>query len=161
MYPGWDPPTDHQDWRRFPVVGISGEDARRYAGWLDTTRRLPGARLCSEVEWERAARGADGRSYPGGSAIAAGDANIDATHPDKLTGLEEIGSHPASVSPFGLEDTVGNAFEWTQSELDEHGYILRGGSYLYDRKTAHLANRAQVDGTVRNASYGFRLCASP
>lgn len=130
-----------------------------YAAWLDRTKRLPGARLCNELEWERAARGADGRSYPGGNVLPADDANIDITHGTDLTGLEEIGSHPASQSPFGLEDTVGNAFEWTISELG--GFVLRGGSYFYDRKTAHLANRSIVDGKVRNASYGFRLCATP
>ncbi|MEJ7731045.1 MAG: SUMF1/EgtB/PvdO family nonheme iron enzyme [Polyangiaceae bacterium] len=50
-------------WERLPVTGISAEDARAYTAWLDGTRRVPGARLCSELV-ERAARGADGRTSP-------------------------------------------------------------------------------------------------
>ena len=59
---------DHetQDWRRLPVTGISADDAEAYAEWLGATGRVPGARLCSELEWERAARGADDRVYPHG-----------------------------------------------------------------------------------------------
>ena len=48
-----------QDWLRFPVSGVTWDDAATYAAWLDATGRVPGARLCTEYEWERAARGAD------------------------------------------------------------------------------------------------------
>ena len=51
-----------QDWLRFPVAGVSGEDAQAYVQWL-ARGRLPGARSCAEREWERAARGADGRLF--------------------------------------------------------------------------------------------------
>src|SRR6185503_7285159 len=92
------------DWRRFPVIGISAEDAIAYAAWLARTGRVPGARLCTEVEWERAARGADGRTYPGDHEFAPDDANIDVTHGKNDKGPDEVGSHPASRSPFGVED---------------------------------------------------------
>ncbi len=52
-----------QVWQRFPVFGISGQDARAYASWLSTRGGIPGERLCTEDEWERAARGADGREF--------------------------------------------------------------------------------------------------
>ena len=58
-----------QDWSRLPVVGIAPADAMRYLEWLRATRRVPGARLCTEVEWERAARGADDRLFPHGDEL--------------------------------------------------------------------------------------------
>jgi formylglycine-generating enzyme required for sulfatase activity len=152
---------EKQDWRRFPVLGVSVNDALAYASWLAATGRVPGARLCSEVEWERAARGADGRSYPGGSALDPNDANVDSTHTFELSGPDEVGSHPASRSPFGLDDMSGNAFEWTVSSTEESGYILRGGSYQLDRKTAHLTNRAPSSAEIHDITVGFRLCATP
>ncbi|HWN70160.1 MAG TPA: SUMF1/EgtB/PvdO family nonheme iron enzyme, partial [Haliangium sp.] len=72
-----------QDWLRFPVTGISGEDVHAYLSWLDRTGRVPRARLCREDEWERAARGADGRRYPHGDRLAPDDANFDATYGKK------------------------------------------------------------------------------
>jgi eukaryotic-like serine/threonine-protein kinase len=158
-YPGR---TRHavQDWRKLPVLGISGADATAYAAWLDRTRRLPGARLCSEIEWERAARGADGRTTPHGVRIDGDDANVDATYPDTLRGPDEVGAHPASISPYGLFDMAGNAFELTLGELPG-SYVSRGGSYYHDRKTADLANRNPVSGITHDAAAGTRLCATP
>src|SRR5262249_330315 len=69
-----------QDWMKFPVAAVSYEDAIAYAEWLDHTHRAPGARLCNEYEWERAARGADARVFPGGDTVAPDDANIDVTY---------------------------------------------------------------------------------
>jgi formylglycine-generating enzyme required for sulfatase activity len=164
---GWDQSLNYkgrarqsvQDWRRFPVTGISATDATAYAAWLDRTGRVSGARLCTEVEWERAGRGADGRDYPGGQWLEPDDANVDVTHGLGLMGPDEVASHPASRSPFGLYDMSGNAFEFTVSERG--GYILRSGSYQHDRKTAHLANRSAISSMVRDAALGFRLCATP
>jgi formylglycine-generating enzyme required for sulfatase activity len=148
-----------QDWRKFPVTGISADDAAAYAAWLAQTGRLPGARLCSEVEWERAARGADDRAYPGGGTPELDDINVDDTYGQALRGPDEVGSHPASNSPFGLEDMSGNALECTVGE--DGGFILRGGGYWYDRKSAQVTNRAPFDRIVREASLGLRLCATP
>ena len=84
---------------------------------------------------------------------------MDLTHGFGLMGPDEVGSHPASRSPFGLDDMVGNAFEWTISE--HGGYMLRSGSYQHDQKTAHLTNRSPMNGMVRDPAVGFRLCATP
>ena len=118
------------------------------------------ARLCTEVEWERAARGADGRATPTGRPLEPDDANLDVTYDRDFMGPDEVGAHPASVSPYGLEDTAGNAFEWTTGA---HGatYVLRGGSYYHDRKTADLANRNESAGSLRDATAGLRICADP
>ena len=72
------------------------------------------ARLCSGREWERAARGADGRVYPAGDILHPDDANFDATYatdPDQM-GADEVGSFVADRSPFGVLDLTGNVAEW-------------------------------------------------
>lgn len=151
-----------QDWLRFPVVAVSAEDGEAYARWLDQTGRVPGARLCSEHEWERAAKGADARPYPSGPHLRPTDANFDKTYDKKPggMGLDEVGSHPGGQSPFGVDDLAGNAFEWTTSSLDESEYVLRGGSYYYDAATNRSANRSVAVATLRVASVGLRICAN-
>ncbi len=146
-----------QDWRRFPVTAISADDAVVYAGWLDQTGRIPGARLCTELEWERAARGADRRPYPGGDQ--PGDANLDQTYGRELMGPDEVGSHPGSRSPFAVDDLAGNAMEWVASVL-EPGYLVRGGSYYHEQITARIANRQPLPSGFRDMTVGLRLCAS-
>jgi formylglycine-generating enzyme required for sulfatase activity len=149
-----------QDWRKLPVLGISAVDAIGYAAWLARTGRVPGARLCSEVEWERAARGADGRTTPSGRALEPDDANLDATYGRDLLGPDEVELHPASISPYGLLGTAGNAFEWTLGERAD-SFVVRGGSYRHDRKTADLSNRNESSSRLRDPTSGLRLCATP
>jgi len=151
-----------QDWRRFPVSGISFEDARAYARWLDQTGRVPGARLCTEQEWERAARGADDRKYPHGDRLLPDDANFDATYgkkPDAF-GPDEVGSHPASRSPFGLDDMAGNVLEWTERSAGLRGPVIRGGSYYDASIGQRTENRHEPEPTFRDPTLGLRLCAS-
>jgi formylglycine-generating enzyme required for sulfatase activity len=149
-----------QDWRRMPVIGVSAEDAEAYAKWLDRTGRVPGARLCNELEWERAARGADGREYPAGAAPDGDDADIDITYGTAHHGPDEVGLHPASRSPYELDDMIGNANELTRSEIARE-YILRGGDYGRDRKSANLTNRSPVSASTKDAFIGVRMCATP
>lgn len=148
-----------QDWRKLPVLGISAVESIAYTTWLDHTGRVPGARLCSEVEWERAARGSDGRTTPSGHVLDGEDANIDLTYDRELMGPDEVGTHPGSISPYGLNDTAGNAFEWTVGER-VGVYVVRGGSYYHDRKTADLSNRNETGATVREPAGGLRVCAT-
>ncbi|UQA55053.1 protein kinase domain-containing protein [Polyangium aurulentum] len=148
-----------QRWLNMPVTGISFDDARAYAAWLDKTGRVPGARLCTEREWERAARGADAREFPTGEGFLPDDANFDETYgKDAATmGADEVGAHPASASPFGVEDMVGNVFEWTAST---NGAIARGGAYAYGRVTCRSTNRTVLDRAFRAITLGVRICAS-
>lgn len=148
------------DWRELPVTAVSADDAVAYAAWLDRSGRVPGARLCSELEWERAARGSDSRRYPHGDQLDPLDVDIDATHGRDHMGPDEVGSHPRSRSPFGVDDMAGNAFEWTTAILGE-GYVGKGGSYFYDAKTAQIANRAPTAAGLRDISLGVRICATP
>jgi formylglycine-generating enzyme required for sulfatase activity/predicted Ser/Thr protein kinase len=150
-----------QDWLRLPVSGITPEDVDAYARWLDRTKRLPGARLCTEPEWERAARGADGRTFPQGDTFPApDDANFDATYgrQDAAFGPDEAGAHPASTSPYGLADTVGNVWEITRSSTGM--LLLRGGAFYVGIYSALLANRGEpITASFRHILVGVRMCA--
>lgn len=152
-----------QDWLRFPVSAISWEDAQAYLAWLRRSGRLPGARLCSEMEWERAARGADGRTFPHGNRLAPDDANHDETYGRAPLGYgpDEVGAHPASASPFGVQDMTGNAWEFVSSSRRGGEVVLRGGSWYQGSLTARIPNRNVSEPTMRNVLLGLRVCASP
>jgi formylglycine-generating enzyme required for sulfatase activity len=151
-----------QDWLRLPVAGVSFYDARAYAAWLSRTGRVPGARLCAEREWERAARGADDREFPGGDALRPLDANFDATYGKKpqAFGPDEVGSHPASRSPFGVDDMAGNVWEWVESSLVPGEAVARGGSAYATRDTCRSVNRETPEPAFRGNVLGVRICAS-
>jgi serine/threonine protein kinase/formylglycine-generating enzyme required for sulfatase activity len=152
-----------QDLLRLPVTGISVDDAEAYAAWLDRTGRLPGARLCDEHEWERAARGADDRPYPHGDRLFPDDANHDATYGrDPLSfGPDEAGVHPLSDSPFGVADLAGSVWEWVRSVSGREQVVMRGGSFYQDQISARSDNRQPGEPTLRSARIGLRLCARP
>ncbi|HEX7837872.1 MAG TPA: SUMF1/EgtB/PvdO family nonheme iron enzyme [Kofleriaceae bacterium] len=152
-----------QDWTRFPVSAVSYEDAVAYAAWLDRTRRVPGARLCDEYEWERAARGADARMFPSGAALAPDDADIDVTYGrDPLAfGPDEVGSHPGSRSPVGADDMAGNAWEWTRSVQSPDLPAIRGGGWYTADTSARSMNREYGEPTTHHSTIGVRLCATP
>jgi len=111
-----------------------------------------------EHEWERAARGADRRVYPHGDGLRPSDANIDMTYgkvPEAMA-PDEVGSYPASRSPFGVDDMAGNAWEWTQRR---GSFVARGGSFFYDAQVARIDNRETPEASFRDVSVGFRVCA--
>jgi formylglycine-generating enzyme required for sulfatase activity len=150
-----------QDWRRMPVGAIDYADAKAYAAWLAHTGRVPGARLCTEWEWERAARGVDEREFPHGDALQPHEANYDETYGKQGAsfGPDEVGSHPTSRSPFGLDDMAGNVFEWVDSVLQPGRPVARGGSYYFGSSTARIPNRETPEPGLRDLSVGVRLCA--
>lgn len=170
---------DH-DWRYFPVVGISVGDIEEYIQWLNQPGRIPGARLCREDEWERAARGADGRIFPHGDRLEPDDANFDKTYGKSSGsfGLDQVGSYPESMSPFGLYDMTGNVWEITESIMEEQAahtdsgeqvstptsesykkFTLRGGSFYTDVNSGAVTNRWTVTAEDRSPVVGFRVCA--
>jgi formylglycine-generating enzyme required for sulfatase activity len=152
-----------QDWMRFPVSAVSYEDAVAFASWLDRTHRIPGARLCDEYEWERAARGADGRMFPTGATLAPDDANIDVTYGREplAFGPDEVGSHPTSRSPVGADDMAGNVWEWTRSVQTPDAPVARGGCWYHDELSARSMNRDYGEPTERTPVIGVRLCVTP
>ncbi|HUU00931.1 MAG TPA: SUMF1/EgtB/PvdO family nonheme iron enzyme [Myxococcota bacterium] len=160
VYPGRKR-NQKQDWLRFPVSGISAGDAQRYCAWLDQTGRVKGARLCTEHEWERAARGADGREFPHGWALQPEDANYDETYgkDPQAMGPDEVGGYAVSRSPFGLYDMAGNVWEWTSSSLGPKEFAARGGSYYFGMNSCRVTDREVTEPSFRDVSVGFRVCA--
>jgi formylglycine-generating enzyme required for sulfatase activity len=105
-----------------PVTWVSLEDARAYALWA-------GKRLPHEWEWQYAAQGTDGRTYPWGDAWDGSAVPTPALGND-LPPPDAVDAHPRGASPFGVGDLVGNVWQWTDEYGDDHtrAAILRGGS---------------------------------
>ena len=160
-YPGRTSEGRKQDWMRFPVTGVSIADVEAYARWLHATGRVRGARACTELEWQRAARGADDRLYPHGDILKVSDANIMLTHGgDRGFGLDEIGRFPASDSPFGLHDMAGNAWELSRTVGREQVANVRGGGANSSALEARSDNRVKAGvPDFRGLWVGVRMCA--
>ncbi len=154
-----------QDWLRMPVSGISPEDALAFTAWLAATGRVPGARLCSELEGARRPRRADGRPFPHGGVLTGEHANVDETYGRKEGGFgwTRSGSYPHAASPLGLPRHVGQRPRDRRHASGDQ-YAMRGGGFFTDaKKTA----RSPRTGTPQHArvpplsTSAFRVCADP
>lgn len=137
-----------------PVVLVSHGDARAYADWLSgvTGKRW---RLPSEEEWEKAARGPDGFSFPWGNAFDAGRLN---SHDRGPFDTVPVGRFPTGASPYGLLDAAGQVFEWTGTAAGPGRFIVKGGSW--DDKGCGVCRPAARHGRpadLKHILIGFRL----
>lgn len=151
-----------------PVVYVSWMDVLAYAQWLAQVTGYSW-RLPSEAEWEKAARGTDGRIYPWGDDWDKTRANTRDGGPGTTT---PVGSYPSGMSPFGGQDMAGNVWEWTSTTYKSYPYqasdgredhhpattkVLRGGSWYSDPESTRSAFRVINAPSLIFGSIGARL----
>lgn len=133
-----------------PVVGIGWNDAIAYAEWA-------GKRLPSEEEWEKAARGTDGRIFPWGNTPSAERYN--GRQSGKMAPVV-VGSYPGGTGPYGVMDMAGNVYEMTTGIWGDGAKAMRGGSFLNAGAYATTTFRWASEGEKNGAEYlGFRCVA--
>jgi serine/threonine-protein kinase len=151
-----------------PVVHVSWFDAQAYAIWA-------GKHLPSEAQWEKSARGTDGRKYPWGKL--APDATR-ANYGRQRMGTTPVGSRPAGASPYDVHDLAGNVWEWCEDVDAPEFYsagpthnpcnryrrdeptlvrmVVRGGSFMYDANSIRTISRTSFEPSVGSKGIGFR-----
>ena len=156
------------------MVNVSWQDAADFCAWA---AKVSGARvrLPTEAEWEKAARGTDGRLYPWGDAVPdAQRCNFNQNVKDTTP----VGKYsPRGDSPFGCVDMAGNVYEWVADWYADDYYknspasnpagpdsgqsrVLRGGSWYDDDEVARSANRNDYDLSYAINDVGFRCARS-
>jgi formylglycine-generating enzyme required for sulfatase activity len=167
-----------------PVSFVSWPDALAYCRWLEATlkasnetspvgdRLRAGWRvsLPSEAQWEKAARGTDGRRYPWGSEPSRSRANYEGSGPTP------VGQYPCPECPYGLADMSGNVWEWTRSPYQPYPYdetddranldadalwVMRGGSFGDTARLVRTSARGAADPGARRPFIGFRVVVTP
>lgn len=159
-----------------PANCVTHDQARAFCAWA-------GKRLCTEAEWEKAARGGcerygdcekDSPRWPwGGEEPSCGRA---AYGPCSCRGTCEVGTHPEGASPYGVLDMAGNVWEWVADAY--HGNydgapadgsawegakdrVFRGGSFLSPAGALRVTNRSFMDPADHTDALGFRCCRTP
>lgn len=165
-----------------PREMVSWYEATAFCRWLDVQLRKAGSlpdkwrvTLPTEEQWERAARGADGREYPWKGGARSGLANINETWGRvgacNLGRTSPVGLYPEGKAPSGALDMAGNVLEWCSDEYEqpERGVVdatdrprvVRGGSFVFSSSSCRAAYRYWFNPDGRSHYLGFRVCCSP
>lgn len=168
------PPFDFPQKSPHPVVNVSWFDALVFCRWAsDMTGKE--VRLPTEAEWEKAARGSDGRLFPWGNTF---DAKFLNSAEGKISGTTPADNFSSGISPYGVWDMAGNVWEWVNDwykpdyyaervdvnpQGPETGYYkaLRGGAWFSDQQHVRAADRTHFNPENRYDYVGFRVVLIP
>jgi serine/threonine-protein kinase len=138
-------------------MAVNALDAEAYAAWRSERDGRP-VRLPTEEEWEKAARGVDGRAYPWGDRFDPTFAHMRTSKPGTPMPAP-VASYPIDCSVYGAHDMAGGMREWTSSVLDDGQLVVRGGTWGDDPDDLRAACRSGLQPTFRYSFVGFRLAA--